>query len=78
MSRLTNQDGVASVVMIEEAKLSDKVVRSRVLMVVERDVIRNGVDGWCGADDGDVRVDCFDSFGEHGKTVSRVTGIAAT
>lgn len=47
MSYLTDQDGVASVVMIEETKLSDKVIRSRVLMVVERDVIRNGVDGRC-------------------------------
>jgi hypothetical protein len=66
VDQLADQDRVAPVVVIKEVELSDKVVGSGVLVVVERNVVR---------DDGDVRVDCLDGAGEHGKTVCRVTGI---
>jgi hypothetical protein len=77
-NQLTNQDRVTSVVVIKEVKLSDKVIRSRVLVVVKGDVIRDGVNGRCRRNDGDIRVDCLDRAGEHGQTVCRVTGITTT
>jgi hypothetical protein len=75
VDQLADQDRVAPVVVIKEVELSDKVVGSGVLVVVERNVVRDGVNSGSRRNDGDVRVDCLDGAGEHGKTVCRVTGI---
>jgi hypothetical protein len=77
-AQLTDQDRVASVVVVKEVEFSDKVVGSGVLVVIERDIIRDRVDLRSRCNDGDVRVDCLDGAGEHGETVCRVTGIATT
>jgi hypothetical protein len=66
VDQLTDQDGVASVVVIKEIELSDKVVRSGILVVVERNVVRDGVDSRSRRNNGDIRVDCLDRAGEHG------------
>ena len=76
--QLTNQDRVASVVVVKEVEFSDKVVGSGVLVVVERDIVRDRVDLRSRCNDGDVRVDCLDGAGEHGQAVCRVTGIATS
>lgn len=78
VDQLTNQDGVASVVVVKETELVHKVVGSGVLVVVERDIVRDGIDLRSRCNDGDVRVSCLDGAGEHGQTVCRVTGIATT
>jgi hypothetical protein len=78
VDQLTNQDRVASVVVVKEVEFSDKVVRSGVLVVVERDVVRDGVNSRSRRNDGDVRVDRLDGAGEHGETVCRITGVATT
>lgn len=78
VDQLTDQDRVASVVVVKEVEFSDKVVRSGVLVVIERDIVRDRVDLRSRCNDGDVRVDCLDGAGEHGQTVCRVTGIATT
>jgi len=44
VDQLTNQDRVASVVVVKETELVHKVVGSGVLVVVERDVVRDGID----------------------------------
>jgi hypothetical protein len=78
LGQLTNQDRMASVVVVKEVEFSDKVVGSGVLVVVERDVVRDGVNSRSRRNDGDVRVHCLDGAGEHGETVCRITGITTT
>jgi hypothetical protein len=78
LGQLTNQDRVASVVVVKEVKFSHKVVGSGVLVVIERNVVRNGVNSRSRRNDGDVGVDRLDGAGEHGETVCRVTGITTT
>jgi len=62
--------------VVKKTELMHKVVGSGVLVVVERDVVRNRVDLRSRCNDGDVGVGCLDGAGEHGQTVCRVTGIA--
>lgn len=66
IDQLTDQDRVAPVVVVKEIEFSDKVVGSGILVVVERNVVRDGVDSRSRRNNGDIRVDCLDRAGEHG------------
>lgn len=66
IDRLTDQDRVASVVVVKEVEFSDKVVGPGVLVVVKGDVVRDGINSRSRRNDSDVRVDCLDRAGEHG------------
>lgn len=69
---------MASVVVVKETEFVNKVVGSGVLVVIERNIVRNGVDLRGRCNDGDVGVGSLDGVGEHRKTVCRVTGIATS